>query len=191
MSEQRTANSERKMQKAHVAAPSRAHRGQRGFTLLFAALIASIVLSLGSAIFEIAQKQVTLSSLGRDSQFAFYAADTIAECALYWDFRYSYFSTSTPDGVDPTCSGEPLTTSGRPSNCSGAGCYPYTITSDYLDLFQGVASGDFCAQVTVEKTQDSDTGAVHTIVKGDGYSTSCADIDSNPRTLQRSVELRY
>ncbi len=79
----------------------------RGFTLLLAALVASIVLSIGTAIYSIAQKQVTLASLGRDSQYAFYAADTAAECALFWDDRpntafstqtsyTSYFATTTP-----------------------------------------------------------------------------------------------
>ena len=65
-------------------------KNEAGFTLLIAALVASVVLALGASIFDLAQKEVTLSSIGRDSQFAFYAADTAAECALYWDFRYSY-----------------------------------------------------------------------------------------------------
>ncbi len=68
---------------------------KRGFTLLLAALVASIVLALGSSIFTIAKKQITLSSLGRDSQFAFYAADTVAECALYYDVRFSSSATSS------------------------------------------------------------------------------------------------
>src|SRR3989344_7320988 len=84
---------------------------QRGFTLLLAALVSSVVLAVGAAIFSIAQKQVTLSALGRDSQFAFYAADTIAECALYWDFRFEYFATTTPPTVvapDPSCDSQSL-----------------------------------------------------------------------------------
>src|SRR3954470_22795797 len=89
---------------------------QRGFTLLLAALVASIVLSLGASIFGIAKKQVTLSSLGRDSQYAFYSADQAAECALYWDLRWSYFATSTPPGLvapnDPTCDGQHWTPAG-------------------------------------------------------------------------------
>jgi len=71
-------------------AHTKKNTGSRGFTLLLAALVASIVLALGTSIYEIATKEVQLSSLGRDSQFAFYAADTAAECALYWDFRYNY-----------------------------------------------------------------------------------------------------
>src|SRR4051812_44341832 len=73
---------------------------QRGFTLLLAALTASIALSMGASIFLIAKKEVTLSSLGRDSQYAFYSADQAAECALYWDLRWNYFGTTTPSGFD-------------------------------------------------------------------------------------------
>lgn len=63
----------------------------RGFTILVAALTASLVLALGISVFTIAQKQLILSSLGRNSQYAFYAADTAAECALYWDIREHAF----------------------------------------------------------------------------------------------------
>src|SRR3989338_4185708 len=69
---------------------------QKGFTLLLAALVSSIVLALGTSIFKLAQKELTLSSIGRDSQFAFYAADTGAECALYWDVRHQIFSVENP-----------------------------------------------------------------------------------------------
>ena len=80
----------------------------RGFTLLLAALIASIVLALGSSIFLIAQKQVLLSSLSRDSQFAFYAADTGAECALLWRFRKDSFASAVPEAID--CAGQQANT---------------------------------------------------------------------------------
>jgi Tfp pilus assembly protein PilX len=62
----------------HSISPQKA----RGFTLLLASLISSLLLILGSAIFVLVQKQIILSSLGRDSQFAFYAADQAAECAM-------------------------------------------------------------------------------------------------------------
>ncbi|MCR4325273.1 MAG: hypothetical protein NUV59_00490 [Patescibacteria group bacterium] len=168
--------------------PRRAKRGQRGFTLLLAALISSIVLALGSSIFSIAQKQVTLSSIGRDSQFAFYAADTAAECALYWDFRYGYFATSTLEGTpDPvTCDGQPMDASGRSDTL------PYTMISQPMDLFTSASPpSDLCAQVTVTKSLDDTTGAIRTVVHANGYSTSCATITTNPRALERSVELHY
>lgn len=151
----------------------------RGFTLLLAALVASIVLSLGSAIFSIAQKQVTLSSLGRDSQFAFYAADAAAECALYWDIRHNAFGTTTAP-VTPQCDNDNLNATG------GASVVPYTM-SFQINLFEDLSAGEagYCAEVEVRKTSEG------TVIHSDGYSVHCAAKDTSSRSLQRSVELRY
>lgn len=97
---------------------------ERGFTLLLAALVASIVLSLGAAIYSIAIKQVTLSSIGRDSQFAFYTADTLAECVLYWDLRQGLFGTTSPP-TEITCNGvaAEITTTSDTGGSSNGSCY--------------------------------------------------------------------
>ena len=50
-------------------------------------------------MFTFSRKQVTLAALGRDSQFAFYSADTAAECALYWDQQKNAFDYTTPLGA--------------------------------------------------------------------------------------------
>src|SRR3990167_3198528 len=89
--------------------PDTDRTNERGFTLLLAALVSSIVLALGVSIFTIAQKELILSSLGRDSQYAFYAADTAAECALYWDVRHQAFATSAPSSFNIECDGESIT----------------------------------------------------------------------------------
>ena len=65
-----------------------------GFVLSFAVLVAGILLSIGLAIFTITLKELILSGSGRESQFAFYAADTGGECALYWDIKHAGFSGS-------------------------------------------------------------------------------------------------
>lgn len=146
---------------------------QQGFTILFSALVASLVLTLGISIFSVAQKQVILSSLGRSSQYAFYAADTGAECALYWDVRYEYFSSSTP-AIDPACNGAPLTITGAP------GALPYTMSFEF-------EPNGYCVQVTVEKKATDP----RTVIHADGFSTPCSDISLSGRALQRSVELSY
>ena len=176
----------------HTQNNFRRKENERGFTLLMAALISSVVFALGASIFALAQKELTLSSIGRDSQFAFYAADTAAECALYWDFRFSYFATTTPEGVTPTCDTQemgPFTVvpSQNPPYSS-----PYTMTSARMDFFKNVTPiGDFCAQVWVEKTINSSSGDVRTTIHADGYNVHCDQVDTSPRTLQRSVELHY
>jgi hypothetical protein len=188
------------------------HSTKRGFTLLLAALVSSIVLSLGASIFLVAKKEITLSSLGRDSQYAFYAADQAAECALYWDSRWSYFGTSTPPAFiapnDPQCDGQHWNnTNGVPTpggTNTYTGTYPYIVSYQYGPTSAGTS---YCANVFVEKC-DGTIGAwnfqsnsapctsampvvIHTTVHADGYSTSCATLTTNPRALQRSVELHY
>ncbi|MEK7107503.1 MAG: hypothetical protein AAB899_04950, partial [Patescibacteria group bacterium] len=155
--------------------------GKGGFTLLLAALISSVVLALGVSIFEIAQKQVSLSSIGRESQFAFYAADTAAECALYWDVRWNYFA-QTPPFDSATCDNQPVAiTLPRPSTPTRTMSFNFNPNG-------------FCSKVTVKKCDidvcDSYQNT-HTIIRADGYNVPCASIDSSTRALQRSVELRY
>ncbi len=55
-----------------------------GFVLLFTLLISSILLATGLGVSRLMVRQIGLASLSRDSQVAFFAADSGMECALYW-----------------------------------------------------------------------------------------------------------
>jgi hypothetical protein len=66
------------------------------------------VLVLGLSIAVIVRKSVALSSIGRDSQFAFYMADSGAECALFWDVREEHFDFENPP-TEITCDGQTVT----------------------------------------------------------------------------------
>ena len=48
-------------------------------------LISSLILLISAGIFNVVQKEVVLSSYARESQRAFYVADSALECALYVD----------------------------------------------------------------------------------------------------------
>jgi hypothetical protein len=186
----------------------KAHNPRSGFTLLLAALVAAIVLSLGASIFSIAKKQVTLSSLGRDSQFAFYAADTIAECALYYDVRQSAttgftgFATSTLSATMNalTCDKVTVTPVLQSATANTAVSYfrvytanggPSGARQDGLFSLDEAGNpntnGGNCAEVYIQKNAT----APYTVIHADGYSTPCSTISSNSRTLQRSIELQY
>ena len=60
----------------------------KGYALILSIVVSSVVLSIGLSLLNIVQKELILSATGRDSQFAFYAADSGVECALYWDIGY-------------------------------------------------------------------------------------------------------
>ncbi len=145
---------------------------QSGFTILMAALVASLVLMLGVSIFSIAQKSVALSSMGRDSQFAFYTADTGAECALYWDTRHDAFLQQEPLATT-TCDGQPIG--------------PFVFTGYGEPISFEYEPNGYCVRVTVTKNDENP----HTVIRSDGYSTRCSDIELSTRALQRSVEITY
>ena len=147
------------------------HR-QAGFTLLMAALIASFLLIWAASMFNLVSKSIVLSSLGRDSQFAFYAADTGAECALFWDFRHSAFSQSS-GYTGATCDGQSL----------GTIIFPGIGTPMEFEF----EPNGFCARVSVVKAATFP----NTTIEARGYSTTCERIAIDPRALERAVVLTY
>jgi len=58
---------------------------QKGFALLFSVLISSLLLTIGLSIFNIALKELAISTATERSVHAFYAADSGRECAMYWN----------------------------------------------------------------------------------------------------------
>src|SRR6185312_12237122 len=165
---------------------------KRGFTLLLAALVASIALSLGSSIYTIVSKELALSSIGQDSQFAFYAADTAAECALYWDTRSDVhpntFATSTDSSGNAaavSCDNVSAPVSVVAKSASAA-----TSTFEVADLFKDV-SGGYCAEVLLSKSFNAVTDTESTFITANGYSVACAATTTAPNALQRTVELEY
>ncbi len=87
----------------------------RGFAMLFSVLISSLLVVIGLSIFNITLKELTISTSGRESQTAFYAANSGMECALYWDLKEKAFATSTTDytsqQVNAVCNAERVNTS--------------------------------------------------------------------------------
>jgi hypothetical protein len=60
---------------------------EKGFALLFSVLVSSLLLTIGLSIFNIALKELAISSATERSIHAFYAADSGREFALYQDTR--------------------------------------------------------------------------------------------------------
>lgn len=150
------------------------HQTPRGFTLLLAVLVSGILLSLGFAIFNIASKEIILSSSGRESQFAFYAADSGVECALYWDYQHNAFSTTSP--TQPSCGGEAVTD------------YSVTLEGGVHTTLFGFSLGEGltapCASVSVERSSNP----TRTILTASGYNTC---VPTNPRRIERTIRVEY
>jgi hypothetical protein len=165
----------------------------KGFTILFAVIVSSLVLAIGLSIANITLKQIKISSLGRESQIAFYAADSASECILFNDLMGNHvFASSSNDGTASgiiNCYGAnsqdgsnkisiaPLTQSG-PSDA--------TTTVSINTINNGV---NLCATVDIGKHDtNSDGYSDKTIILSRGYN-KCGPGASN--LLERGIRIRY
>ncbi len=151
-------------------------RSKRGFTLLIAILVSGVLLAVGLSIFNIASKELILSSAGRESQFAFYAADAGIECALFADrIQDAFIFNKAVAGVN--CGGGSVDFTKSADSAS----LPFTTTSDFRFYLNGAGTGA-CADVHVEKWTDN--SATSTQVDSRGYNT-CDTV--NPRRVERGI----
>lgn len=134
----------------------------RGFTLLFAVLFVSATLALSLGLSNLIIGQIQLSGTGRDSQFAFYAADSGAECATYWDRIANKFSTSSASSI--VCAGQSRSVGGAPTS------------SFDLDFTNGS-----CVSVSVNKSNPAET-----VITSIGHSPC-----GGGRKVERGLEVRY
>jgi len=162
--------------------------------MLFAVLVGSVLLSIGLSIFNLTLKELTLSSAGRESQFAFYASDTGIECAFYWDFKGDkIFATSssarTPTPASPDCVDTYGTsTQAIDINPDSTSATAATTTFDIIipntDALGN--SAPYCVNVTVEKWL---AGAIiNTRIDSRGYN-NCDPSDTN--RVERAIRVCY
>ena len=150
----------------------------KGMTLFIAVTVMGILLFISFAVVNIALKGTIFASSGRDSQFAFYAADAGLECALYWDSKYDYFSTSTANTI--TCATQS-------SLVGGGGDANQTSTFNFT-MNQGLNSVPHCVIVTVRKYYEGSPLVLKIYIKSKGYNTCDT---SNLRRVERGIEVSY
>lgn len=75
------------------------YRSSPSFTLLFALIIITATLTASVATFNILLKEVQLARFGGESMRAMYAAESAAECVLYWTTKGSDFTVGDPKGA--------------------------------------------------------------------------------------------
>ncbi len=151
----------------------------KGYTLLFAVVVSTLVLSIGISILNIAKKEFLLATSARDSAAALYAADGGLECAIYSD-QGTLLITGVPrDTFNPTT-----------NKTANFGCnVPYKfVQADVNTSSTGAASpgegvfkfharfgsdGTSCAVVTVTKYKVTTAGVtkLKTNIQSRGYNT--------------------
>lgn len=155
--------------------PSKLER-KRGFVVLFAVTISAILLSIALGIANIALKEITFGTSAKDTNEAFFAADTGIECALNND-KLTGSLFVHPSNPSISCNSATISTLENPSS------YWSFVVSGLNNSGQG------CAKVTIEKTASS----LVTIIskgynKGGGVSGLCT-IGLN--SIEREIKVSY
>lgn len=164
------------------------NRKQKGFTLFVALIVSSMLLAVGFSLSNIILKQLIFSTSGKESQLAFYAADSGAECALFWDRKdmlgYTTYtgafatSTATAEILDIMCGmgmeSETSVATAKVGSLEKYGDLTSATTTFYIDYRDPNNYEDHkaCAKVTVSKRQTVVAGAIieRTTVDSRGYN---------------------
>ncbi len=150
-------------------------KNQRGFTLLIAILLSTIAVTLGVSLLEVSYKQVILSSTAKQSQYAFYAADSAMECALYYDQQFNAFSYTSPMASGSiSCDTRTITNFTNPTSGGNKRITTFTLPC--------AGTGE-SAEVIVYKYQDGTTN-----IYANGYNTCNA---GDARRIERGLKVSY
>jgi hypothetical protein len=160
----------------------------RGVALLVAVIFTAVMLSFGILISSLGYKQTLLTQSVRDSQYAFYAADTGLECLLRADQTDGAFVLEE-DGVSNKAMGDPFSfpcdgvlKSGAMDDWAGQG----TKAKVTVDIFDENGTARRCAQLEVYKPTG---GEGKTWLFSQGYSVPCSEITDTGAA--RNVSARF
>jgi type II secretory pathway pseudopilin PulG len=181
---------------------------QRGFTLLIAVLLSTVVLAIGLSILNITLKEFILSTIARESAVSLNAADAGLECAFYWDRstqgnRFD-IPVSSPFGMTPgapattidnACMGQSITVGGRqngqaqefeiqwnPPDVTDTVCARVSVTK-YTNMCMAYDASGNCARFCP-------AGIECTRVVSYGYNNACTELDKR-NTVERALRALY
>jgi hypothetical protein len=177
------------------------HR-KKGFVLVLSLFLSTIVLTITLGMMNVLYKQLILSSTGRESQIAFYAADIGLECAFYWDFyapgsNDSIFWASSSARASTTfvapCASQDIIDG---TGLNGFSVAPYGLAmsctvagTDETCVFNIVnIDNKACSKVTVTKKAIPTAQGYTTFLESRGRNR-CSATDT--RAVERAIEFRY
>lgn len=127
----------------------------QGFAVLFAVLLSSFLITLGISIFNISLKEIQITTSARDSQIAYYVADSARECAIYWDLK---------EGAFPVCSD---------SSCNQI----RNANGDLIDVGNTYTSNIECNNTPISLTFDK-ASTTFSVSKNDFFHASSTNLSA-------------
>lgn len=144
-------------------------QGAKGFSIFLSLLIMSIAATIAFSVFEIFYLQILMTSNIKDSQTAFYAADSGLECIYYWDIK--------EEAID----------AGLPITCVNS---TKTLNLPTNDDFKLYFSDGSCATIKVIFTNpEPDTKSIQSYGRNKYGGADCDN--SYPRRVERGIQNDY
>jgi hypothetical protein len=145
----------------------------RGFVILYAVMLSSIILAITLGVLNISLQEIKFGTSTRNTNDAFFAADTGAECALYYDktdpANNAFTGTATVN-----CSGSPIELLGS-----------FPVWNFVVPGLGNEEQG--CAKVTVDKSSPPTT-----VITSKGYNNGNAlCLSSSLDRVERELQVTY
>ena len=184
-----------------MSTPCKKSHTQKGFVVLFAVLVSSIVLAIALGIADVALKEIVFSSQANYSHVAFFAADTGLECGLYHNrttpspfLETTGSPTSSP--VTMLCAGQSVTSATPTVTGSGVAKYIFQLSLPDTSIPITGSVRPECAIITVTKNivdATSNPGTLGTDIESRGYNTGCSNVSnkSDGHIVERVLDATY
>lgn len=162
-----------------------------GFVSLFAVLISFIILAITLGLSNVAFKENILASSSKDGSYAFFAADSGLECALYHDSVGAFNDLSNLGSID--CAGQ---SHNLVADVNGIVRIKFEVDMGPDSLSNKAR----CVEIAINKnaTINDSLGnpVLATQIYSNGYSSDCATISDilnlpNQRIVNRLLRATY
>ena len=178
-----TVQSKKLIANSHKLSAFRNLPPNRGFAMLFSVRVSSLLVVIGLSIFSITLKELTISTSARESQIAFYAANSGLECALRWDnlnghgLRSAFASTS--DDITSAKSVRAFCNTVRINETTSSATTEFEFKVNNPNTLNGP-----CAKVKIVKIPGSPVGKMTTVIESRGKNIC----DASGRRVERGLK---
>lgn len=159
---------------------------ERGYVLLLAVLVSTIVMTLGTLIAGFVRHDLALAGAADESDVAFYAATSMMNCGQFYEFNpkhKGYFNPTTDlDGRELTC----FDTTATYGNGTGI---PSGDLQEYEFNWTTGSGQELCSILQVVKT--AETSGISTRMIARGYNVPCNAITERADAVERVIEANY
>ena len=162
-------------------------KNKGGYAMLFTVVVVSAISVITAGLTNIAYKQLTLSSLAKDSQTATIWADTANECAVFFEqVAIKHLLGQNPPTDEWTCGG--ITFDIKWEQLSRLSDYENGNYEYSLETKENTPLKKPCFEFSVKSIQEESAPTKSVTIESSGFNFCDKD---NIRTVERAYEINY